>query len=123
MGIGFNININYEKGLKKLSENNLYDGYAFTAVEKKHVLWIESLLITTAKDYLVITPYLNKNNPKIEKATIIKKSGIKNFSHGKIMKGFEINLANGETIKYSTTAVEYDKIVERFNQWLLLSLK
>ena len=123
MSISFNVNVNYAKALEKLSENNLYNGYAFTSAEKNYILWIKSFLITTTNDSLVITPYLNKNKPNIKKSTVIKKSEIKCFTHGKIMKAFEIKLKDGKTIKYSTSAVEYDKIVERFNQWLLEDLK
>lgn len=123
MSISFNVKVNYAKALKKLSENNLYDGFAFAAVIKNYVLWNKSYLITTTKDRLVITPYFNKNNPNIKKSTSINKSEIECFSHGKIMKAFDINLINGKTIKYSTTAVEYIKIVERFNKWLLEDLK
>lgn len=123
MSISFDINVNYTKGLKKLSENDMYDGYAFTSVEKNYVLWSNKYLITTAKDCLVITPYFNKNNPNIKKSTIIKKSDIERFSHGKVMKAFEIKLISGKTIKYTTTAVEYEKIAVRFNQWLLEDLK
>ena len=119
MSISFNVNVNYAKALEKLSENNLYNGYAFTSAEKNYVLWIKSFLITTTNDSLVITPYLNKNKPNIKKSTVIMKPEIQCFSCGKIMKAFEIKLKDGKTIKYSTRAVEYDKIVERFNQWLL----
>ena len=122
MSISFNININYSKALKKLSESNLYDGYAFTVAQKNHVLWISSFLVTTTKENLVITPFFNKNNPNIKKSVLIKKSDIESFSTGKFMKAFNIKLISGETLKYSTTAVEYEKIVEQFNQWLLQDL-
>ena len=118
MGISFEVKLNFSKGLKKLNKNNLYDGFAFTSVQKSYVIWNRTLLITTANDNLVITPYLNKNNPNTKKSTIIKKSDIKSFSPGKIMKSFEINLISGGTIKYRTTAVEHKSIVDRFNQWL-----
>jgi len=118
MSIGFDIKVDYTKALKILAEKGLFDGVAFTTVEKNYVLWNKSYLITTANEFLAITPYLNKNKPNTNKTIKIPKTEIENFDAGKIMKAFNIKLKANKEMKFSTTIVEYERMVENFNQWL-----
>lgn len=109
--------ISFEKPLTKLYEKGLFDGRAWTVANG----WWHSYILTSSKDYLVLTPFFCKNNPntdnikKINKADIESMSGKNSFFTG---KRIYIKLKDGKTIKYATRDEDIESRMLLFQDWL-----
>ena len=113
--------ISYEKILNKLIANGLFDGRIFAVVEKSYILWSKNFIITTNNDYLVLTPFIIKNTPKLNGVKQFHKAEIERFDYSDnmlTMRKLKIRLRNGKTLSFITRDTQIKQRAQLLNRWL-----